>query len=215
MTDLHPLRIVGGILLLCILVYIQAIIMPSAIITSIHIAVVVIGFISGVLAYLKKNHPLRLVFMWSSLPAWLFFVSLRAWMILFDNSLLIAFLLVSVLVLVGGIHYLDKDLSKFLYREQMNPQTKGGKLFRRYIVWVIIIWTFIARSGVIIYRPGDMELLPRFLWYMAILMYFGSAVFTFFTVHQCLFLEPTRPIWKVWSWKWGRNKNNQVESKEV
>lgn len=201
MTDLHPVRIVGGILLLCILVYIQAIIMPSAIITGIHVAVVAIGFVSGVLAYLNKNHLLRFVFMWSSLPAWLFFISLRAWMILFDNSLIVVFLLVAVLVLAGTVHYLDNDLSKFLYREQMNPQTKGGKLFRRYVIWVILIWTFIARSGVIIYRPGEMELLPHFLWYMAVLMYLGSAVFTFFTVYQCLLLEPTRPVWKEWSWK--------------
>lgn len=177
--------------------------MPSAVITGVQIAVAMIGFIGGILAYLKKSRLLRFVFAWSSLPAWLFFTSLRAWMILFDNSLIVVFLLVAVLVLTGVVHYLDKDLSKFLYREQMNPQTKGGKLFRRYIIWVIVIWTFIARSGVIINRPGEMELLPRFLWYMAILMYLGSAVFTFFTVHQCLLLEPTRPVWKEWSWKWG------------
>jgi hypothetical protein len=215
MTELHPVRIVGIILLQCILVYIQAIIMPSFIITSIHIAVVVIGFVSGILAYLKKSHFLRLITVWSSLAAWLFFVSLRAWMILFDNSLLVAFLLVVILVLAGALHYLNQGLSEFLYREQMNPQTKGGKLFRRYIVWVIVIWTFIARGGIVIHRPGDMELLPRFLWYMAIMAYSLSAGFTFFAVYQCIFLEPTGSIWKKWSWKWKRKKKKKAENERA
>jgi|GEM_PF-3123177 hypothetical protein len=219
MTDLHPIRILGLIFFQCILIFLKALVMPSPVITSVYIAVAVIGFVSGILAYLRKSHFLRLLCMWSALAAMTFFASLSAWMILFDNSLLVAFLLVVVLILVGAMPYINEEWSKFIYWELLSPRTKAGKLFNRFILVVIVIWTFIARRGVIYHRPGDMEYLPSFLWYFAILIYFTSVAFTFYHVYQTMFFEPTlpTPIWKKWKWKWKRKsrKKTKNESSEL
>jgi hypothetical protein len=183
MTDLHPVRIVGVIILQCILVFLQEFLIPSFIITGVYVVVMMIGFISGLLAYLQKNHFLRLVFVWSSLAAMLFFASLRAWMILFENSLLVSSLLIVILSFIGALPYLNREWSDFIYWEQLSPKTKGGKFFQRFMILVVVVWTFIARGGITFPHGGGMELLPHFLWYMAILMYIGSAAFTFFAVY--------------------------------
>lgn len=214
MTDLHPLRILAVIFVQCFFIFGTEIMIPSSLITNIYIGVAIIGFISGILAPLKKSHLLRLIFMWSSLTAFLFFLSMRAWMILFDNSLLVAFLLVAVLAVIGALPYLNKKLSEFLYWEQLSPRTAGGKLFQRFAVLAIVIWTFIARSGYVNHHHGDVELLPRLLWYLALVMYTASTVTTFYAVYQCMFFELKHPAWKKWSWRGNKKKRNKNESSE-
>ncbi|MCC7117514.1 MAG: hypothetical protein IT310_03225 [Anaerolineales bacterium] len=212
MPDLHPSRIALGILLQGILVYLQNFLMPSTIITGIYIVVVVIGFVCGILAPLKRSHVLRMISLLSlAFPAWCFFLSLRAWMILFDNSLLVTFLLIVVVGLAGALPHLNNDLSRFMYWEQLHPRTKGGRFVQRFMILATVIWTFIARRGIIIHqRPRFIELTPGFLWYAAILFYIGAVALTFFFVYQSIFVEPTDPRWnEKWSWRWAGLKKRR------
>lgn len=182
----------------------------SSAITTISIFVTLVSTVIGVLAYIYRSKLLRMVHILSFLGLMFFLWSLRAWITLFDNSLFVLFLLSTGLVLIGMLPIVNKEWSEYFYREQIYPQTKGGKLFRWVSAWVIIIGAFIARAGWYIVENGERIMSPRLAWFLAGTMYLASVWFTFFAIHDYMFFEPD---WKEWSWKWKRKSKKRVENK--